>query len=160
MKTLYLIRHGEAEPAHLAKSDKQRALTLAGQDEVRSLTQRMSKQLAMPDLFLVSDAHRTLQTAEIIQVHWPCEALSLKILPLLYDNDYQSVFAYLQKIHHAHDTVAVCGHNPTLSLLTHFFLGEDYRLGTAHCVAMQFDIERWKGLFYHAGQKIAIFDTL
>lgn len=160
MKILYLIRHAETEIALPGQRDRDRLLTASGEQDAAALAKKLSQHLKIPDLFLASTAKRALQTAEIIRKTWPCEEVLFQQEALIYEKTYQELFNYLQQLSNKYTIVAVCGHNPTLSLLTDFFLDDKCRLETANCVAITFDIAAWRELFYHTGQKIGYFNSL
>lgn len=62
MKTILIMRHGEAEP--LIKSDESRLLTSVGIAQAREIGLWLSEQSFAPEGFLVSPFSRAQQTAE------------------------------------------------------------------------------------------------
>jgi broad specificity phosphatase PhoE len=83
MKTLYVLRHGQAVPDAEAQSDHQRALTPRGRADVRRAAQYLSKRPHLPSLVMTSSATRALQTAKLCLAALP-DAPKLMILDGLY----------------------------------------------------------------------------
>lgn len=66
MVQLYILRHGEAGKSMPASSrDSDRALTVAGEEEVREVAKALSSLGVRPDFVATSSLKRALQTAQI-----------------------------------------------------------------------------------------------
>jgi phosphohistidine phosphatase len=67
MKTLYLLRHAEAEGgSSLADGDHGRVLSIRGRAEGREVGRFMKSQGMVPEFILASDALRTMSTARLV----------------------------------------------------------------------------------------------
>jgi len=75
MKTLYLIRHGQAQPA--AGLDSERALTEQGQQEVIAMSASLP---ASCDLFFASPYVRAQQTAQLIAQRLNAELMTVPLI--------------------------------------------------------------------------------
>jgi phosphohistidine phosphatase len=117
MKTLYLLRHGEAQSS--GYEDFDRPLT----DHGKATIEKVGKQLAsgtQPDLVIYSPAMRTLETKEIVAQH-----LDKKTQYIEYKNLYaapvQDIFNMIQSIDYNYQSLLIIAHNPGLSDLTSEF---------------------------------------
>ncbi|MDP2206083.1 MAG: histidine phosphatase family protein [Alphaproteobacteria bacterium] len=67
MKTLYLLRHAEAEGgSSLADGDHGRVLSIRGRAEGREVGRFMKEHGMVPEFILASDALRTMSTARLV----------------------------------------------------------------------------------------------
>lgn len=67
MKTLYLLRHAEAEAgSSLAAGDHGRVLSIRGRAESRDVGRFMKDQGMVPEFILASDSLRTVSTARLV----------------------------------------------------------------------------------------------
>ncbi len=120
---LHLVRHGQAET--LATSDKGRFLTAQGRAEALKISGVLALRSTWPpDIFCVSTAERTLQTVEIIARETGIPAEKIRKSQMLYAIGSQALLQEVQKLDDAHHTVAVCGHNPSMTLLTELLSGK------------------------------------
>ncbi|MFG0382460.1 phosphohistidine phosphatase SixA [Pseudomonas sp. zbq_18] len=144
--TLWLLRHGEAEPR--ARSDAERPLTERGRREVRKAAERLRGcELAH---ILVSPYLRAQQTAELVR-----ESLGLK-LPLTtvdWATPDDSPRAAANQLDAYPGECLLVSHNPLLGslagLLLHGHLQQPLGLSTASLVAL--DGETIPGLMQLAG---------
>ncbi|MFO0930540.1 MAG: phosphohistidine phosphatase SixA [Gemmataceae bacterium] len=122
---LILIRHGEAAPvgAHGVHDDEERPLTDAGRGQCRAAAAALKRLGVKLDRLLASPLVRARQTAEEVVAGWgdgapeveECEALApggrkRKVNQKLLQDSV--------------DTVAVVGHNPDLSEMVGWYLGD------------------------------------
>lgn len=144
--TLWLLRHGEAEPR--ARSDAERPLTERGRREVRKAAERLRGRAL--EHILVSPYLRAQQTAELVR-----ETLGLK-LPLTTVDWATPDDAPRTAASHLDAYPGECllvSHNPLLGslsgLLVHGHLQQPLGLSTASLVAL--DGETIPGLMQLAG---------
>lgn len=111
MLKLFLIRHGEAEPAAMGQTDHSRVLTARGKADILALQHKIFPAISDAFNIVCSTAVRTLTTAALI---------GGKTAPLPHDSLYNGdVAAYLQVIlrYSTADHLVVVGHNPVISWL-------------------------------------------
>ena len=65
MKTLYVLRHGQAVRDDQASSDFERELTPRGEAEARQAAAHLQQRAQPPSLVLTSSASRARQTADL-----------------------------------------------------------------------------------------------
>jgi phosphohistidine phosphatase len=145
MKTLYVLRHGQATPEGEAGSDRERALTPRGRAEVQRTAQYLSGRAQQPSLILTSSATRARQTAEL------CAAGSggapvLVALDGLYLAEPPSYLAALATRAEPHGAALVVGHNPGLEALIYVLTDRSEHLATASLVEIALPIAAWTEL--------------
>ena len=123
---LFVVRHARAEArsdAHFP-NDSQRRLTRPGIDEFTRLARRIGRAWDAPTVVLASRFERAWETAGILrdEAKWPkarrCEVLEA-------DHAGGIAAVELAIIEHAGDSLAVVGHEPTLSELVSHLMGTD-----------------------------------
>lgn len=123
---LFVVRHARAEERSDAQfpNDSQRPLTKQGIDEFTRLARRLERAWDAPAVVLASRFERAWQTARILrdEAKWPkaqrCEML---------EADHAGGIAAVEQaiLEHAGDSLAVVGHEPTLSELVSHLIGTD-----------------------------------
>ena len=145
MKTLYVMRHGQAAPEGAADSDHDRELTPRGHAEAQRAAQHLRECDKPPSLIFASSATRARQTAQLC-----ADTLAgppqLTILEGLYLAEPPSYLAALAARGKAHDGVLVVGHNPGLEALIHVLTDRSEHLATASLVEIALPIAAWSEL--------------
>jgi phosphohistidine phosphatase len=145
MKTLYVMRHGQAAPEGTADSDHDRELTPRGHAEVQRAAQHLREHDKPPSLIFASSASRARQTAQQC-----ADTLAgppqLTILEGLYLAEPPSYLAALAARGKAHDGVLVVGHNPGLEALIYVLTDRSEHLATASLVEIALPIAAWSEL--------------
>ncbi len=112
MQRLTLMRHAEAEQ-NASKGDFNRALTASGQAAARIVGEHLAARGLVPDLALVSNARRAVQTWEAAQPAFPTARLEL--VPELYNAPAKTLLAAAKRADAGH--VMLVAHNPGLQVL-------------------------------------------
>lgn len=144
MKTLYVLRHGQAAPEAENESDHVRELTLHGEAEVRRAAQHLRERPSLPSLVLASDATRTRQTAELCRSALGDARLAFS--DELYLAEASSYLAELAESAEPHAAVMVVGHNPGLEALIYVLTQRSEHLATASLVEIELPIASWAEL--------------
>ncbi len=166
MRHLVLLRHAEAEAAHPAQGDFERALTAQGRAQARAAGERLRQLSVFPDLLLSSPAERARLCAQIVaRVLGYLQPIDYQ--PALYQAAAPALLATLQRCAAPAQTLLLVAHNPGLSELAHRLaaavqlvqaqvvgvrgtagLGKDssFMLGTAELCRLEFDIGQWSEL--------------
>jgi phosphohistidine phosphatase len=144
--TLWLLRHGEAEPR--ARSDAERALTERGRKEVRKSAEHLrGRELAH---ILVSPYLRAQQTAELVR---ETLGLTLPLTTVDWATPEDSPRSVADRLEHYPGECLLVSHNPLLGNLSGFLLHGNLQqplgLHTASLVALDGDIV--PGLMHLAG---------
>ncbi len=118
---LLIIRHAIAIPRGTPGiPDEERPLTPRGQRRFRKAARGLARVAARPDVLLTSPLRRALGTAEIAAQAWG--GIKPTIEPVLAEGSPATVLAAFST-QPADSTVAVVGHEPTLSALLATLLG-------------------------------------
>jgi len=138
---LYLLRHGEAEPAS-GTGDTLRALTEAGRQEVITVARQFASRNLSIDSCYVSPALRAQQTASIF-LEQTFNAPQITTIEELSANKRASqLMAFLDKS--SSENILLVSHNPILSellaLMTHGNVDRMHILDTGNLACIQFDI--------------------
>jgi phosphohistidine phosphatase len=144
MKTLYVLRHGQAAPAAEGKSDYERELTPRGQSGVRRAAKHLRKRPTVPSLILASSAARARQTAEACLAALP--GVRLVLADELYLAEPSSYFTELAESAEPHAAVVVVGHNPGLEALIYVLTECSEHLATASLVEIELEVAAWSEL--------------
>jgi phosphohistidine phosphatase len=145
MKTLYVLRHGQAVPEGEAGSDHERALTARGRGEVLHSARHLSEHAHPPSLILASSATRARQTAELCHAGLPGPP-RLLLLDSLYLAEPSTYLAALAARAEPHADVLVVGHNPGLEALIYVLTDRSEHLATASLVEIALPIAAWNEL--------------
>lgn len=154
MKRIYIIRHGKAEEGY-GKSDFERDLMPKGIKKTQKVAQYLKAKGIRPQLLLVSMAHRTLQTAEIIR-----ETLSLS--PSIIQEEkglyLASINSILNEIFAIEDTVEelmIIGHNPGISsLATYLCKNEIDWMPTSAIIGVELKLDKWNEISNGKGKML------
>ena len=125
MRTLILLRHGEAETRAASGRDRDRALTARGRIDAALAGRAMAADGLKPDAVLVSPAVRTRQTWEAARAALPDAPEAVEASDL-YDAPPLALITAAQD--ERADTVLLVAHNPGLPALADLLTG-DPRLG-------------------------------
>jgi phosphohistidine phosphatase len=145
MKTLYVLRHGQAIPESEAASDEARALTPRGHAEAQRAALHLAQRTRLPTLLLASSAVRARQTADacLAALPGPPQLLSLDSLYLAEPPSYLAALAARAE---PHDAALVVGHNPGLEALIYVLTDRSEHLATASLVEIALPIAGWSEL--------------
>ena len=145
MKTLYVLRHGQAAPESEASTDHDRQLTRRGEAEVQRAALALAGRPRPPSLILSSSAARARHTAELCR-NVDANGAELSIVADLYLAGPESYLAALAAHGQAHDVAMLVGHNPGLELLVRQLTDRSEHLATASLVEIELPIEAWSEL--------------
>jgi phosphohistidine phosphatase len=116
---LLVIRHAHAAPQTAAMTDAERPLTLDGERRFRAAARGLAQRVT-PDVLLTSPLLRARQTAAIASVAWG--GLAATPERALASGGVDAILTALG--HHPDDaTVALVGHEPTVSMLVAQLVG-------------------------------------
>lgn len=143
MKSLYLVRHADAESPRFG-SDFERKLTTYGEQRAAALGYFLQKRGISPQLVISSDAIRAAMTAQIIadvlQIAQP-----VKLENKIYNASESQLLDYLMMAEvEVADSILLVGHNPTLSQFVYSQAGKPGRsMQTASVVGLTYNIGNW-----------------
>lgn len=121
MKRIVLIRHAKAEAPRAGLDDHERALTLEGRTSASDLATTLLDQGIAIQLALVSSAVRTQQTWKLMAGAFA--DAELRTVEALYETHVGGVHHELVGLDESVETVAVVGHEPTISATAAWLAG-------------------------------------
>ena len=161
MKTLLILRHGQAE-GHAPGGDKERTLTERGEREAASVADRILEIFGCPDLIVASDATRARQTARIVAavVGYPVE---IETQGAIYEAGLKTLLSAVRRLPESAGNVLLVGHNPGLEMLARVLDAEaavPAPLPTAGMVPLRLETTRWEDVRPHTGRRIPMTPNL
>lgn len=124
MKTLYLLRHAEAEAgSSLQDGDHARVLSPRGRAEGREVGRFMKEQGMVPEFILASDALRTVSTARLVAEELFGDRknpITSRFERMLYLAPADALLGHVQAVTGKLERLLLVAHNPgTLELALH-----------------------------------------
>jgi phosphohistidine phosphatase len=116
---LLVIRHAQAAPQTPAITDAERPLTAEGERQFRAAARGLAQRVT-PDVLLTSPLLRARETAAIASAAWG--GLAATPDRALATGGVDGILATLEN-HPGHATVAIIGHEPTVSMLVAQLMG-------------------------------------
>jgi phosphohistidine phosphatase len=120
MTRLVLVRHAKAEAPRPGLDDHDRSLTLEGRSSATALAATLADAGVEISVALVSSAVRTQQTWKLMGTAFPDAAA--KTEPAIYETHVGGIVGLLREVD-ADGTVAVVGHEPTISATAAWLAG-------------------------------------
>jgi len=120
MKTLILMRHGNALSCWDAKvpSDRLRPLSAQGKEKVRQSAQKIAGQHICPQVIFTSPLMRAAQTAEIVSATFHNTPIETETILNGFSSETE-VCEFLREQFERYDTVLAVGHNPNVTYTAH-----------------------------------------
>jgi phosphohistidine phosphatase len=149
MKKLHLIRHAKSSWDNPSDSDFDRPLNERGKRDAPLMSKRFAAS-HRPQAIVSSPALRAISTAKIF-----ARALNMKEVHQekeIYEAPLSALVPVLCEFQNAWQEVAVFGHNPGLSLLTHYLTGEYPEMPTCAIVSIDLFIDDWAAVTANAGR--------
>ncbi|ACF47175.1 putative phosphohistidine phosphatase, SixA [Prosthecochloris aestuarii DSM 271] len=152
MKTLYLVRHAKSSWDNANMSDFDRPLNSRGEKAAPLMAQKMLKASVVPDLIITSPAKRALSTAEVFSdmLDYPVERIEQRME--IYEGGIQHMLKLVQEIDDSCNTVLLFGHNPNLTIFTHFLTSKHIQnVATCGIVKILMPHEHWNETMMDSG---------
>ena len=124
MKSVSLLRHGQAEASTYADADYERILTDKGRKDIFNLAYHLAGRKAKFDAIIYSPSARTAQTFEVLN-----ELIHVNIQncihdQLLYNSSQEMIMKTINELPETFRNVLVIGHNPSITnFANHFSFG-------------------------------------
>lgn len=118
-KTLYLMRHGQAEEGH---PDHDRGLTEKGICDARRQGRNIFRD-EMPDRFIVSTAARTDQVVGHLREELKFDEKIVQFENSMYNATMRELFRVVTSLDELWSTVCLIGHNPSITYLAEYLTG-------------------------------------
>lgn len=122
-KTLYLIRHSKADFLTNGISDLERSLTAEGIRDSHLVANKLMERDVKWDLLISSNAFRAINTAIIFSEKLGHTGEKILLTEKLYETKLKDYIDVVSSIKKEYNTVALFGHNQTISEFS-FYLSE------------------------------------
>jgi phosphohistidine phosphatase len=123
MKTIYLLRHAQAEPRSENVPDKGRKLVKGGIEDSGAVAQNLREEGVMPDLIISSSAPRALETARIFAKKLKFKGPDILLKEKIYSaDDARALLQIIRGMDDKYNSVMMVGHDPSLSALAQLLI--------------------------------------
>ena len=156
MKTLLLMRHGQAQDAS-PERDPGRKLTKKGERDAAFLGEKIAAKFGLPDFVVASDAARARRTAVLAAAGYQAE---IALASRIYDATVIDLLEVIHALPDDADTVLLVGHNPGLAMLGVELDREAAvppSLPPAGLIALGLDVAHWADVGFPCGQRLALW---
>jgi phosphohistidine phosphatase len=153
MKTLYLLRHADAEPAKYYDDDRDRELSSKGERDARRLGRFLAATDQLPDQFVTSTAVRARRTVEALPAggEWQAE-VPVRPSHALYQAQPADVLDEIQATDDDVQSILLVGHEPTWSTTVSQMIGAaNVSLPPGTCVRIDVNGDAWSSLSFGDG---------
>lgn len=145
MRILTLIRHAKSSWAQEGLDDFERPLNERGRRDAPVMAARFSNEIGRPDLLLSSPALRAITTARVFANVLDIAADGIELQSRIYDATPVTLMEIVRQLDDRHRHVALFGHNPGFSELSHQLASCDFdELPTCGIAHISLTIERWQ----------------
>lgn len=150
MKRLQLIRHAHARGDSPTGQDLHRPLSTQGLSWAAELANRLSGAEHRADLWLVSTATRTRETAEVVRATL-VDPSEIRFLDELYLAEPATILTCVAREAADVDAVTVVAHNPGIEILAAVLTQKQQLFFTpGSSLTATFDTDSWEGLLDQA----------
>jgi phosphohistidine phosphatase len=147
MKTVYIVRHGKAVPAHANIADADRLLTDTGVARTCKIAEYMNETKPVIDQIIASPAERAYATALIIADKLGIKANKVVSDEKLFTGDESDVLEVIEALDDSIKSVMIVGHNPVITMVSNRFANPKLEsLPTTGVVSVHLDTDNWVDL--------------
>ena len=144
MKTLFIVRHGEASWDSPELSDYKRPLLKEEINISKTVANYLCEKKIIVNKIISSSAVRAMETAKVSAPIINFPKGKIEIMKELYLAELNEIFDVLYAIDDEFDSVMIFGHNPGLTELANAFLDKIVdNLPTTAVVSVKINNEKW-----------------
>lgn len=162
-KTLYIIRHAEAEDFGNSAmlKDFERNLTGRGISQSARLGSFLVKDSVKIDSFVSSPANRAFQTAKVLLEQYKLEAGMIRLEESLYGGGPRAYLACLNGTAEELNSIAIFGHNPDITFFAEYLTRDDVggNIKKASVIELRFENQTWAEISGKTGDLIRRVDV-
>ena len=155
MRTLLLLRHGQAAPEQ-GNHDRERPLTERGRRDADGVGRWLASEGLLPEQILSSSALRTGETARRVAVAAKFVG-SIALLDELYLGEPEAYIEAAARLARGAERLLIVGHNPSLEALALTWSGQPTSLPTAALLVCSLPIANFSELSAEVCGKISRF---
>lgn len=155
MRRLILIRHGKSSWKNNTFTDHDRPLKKRGRRDSLSMGIQLVENALVPDLLLISSAKRATETADQLLLSLQCYS---RIVPEIYGASVDMLEGLIREQERRFETIALVGHNPTLTDFINATGHDILNLPTASAASISIkSLSRWDTFSIEMGELDRIF---
>jgi phosphohistidine phosphatase len=155
MKTLIVAMHAQSDWDRTMKNDFDRPITEQGMQEVTITASKVAQKYKKVDKIISSSAVRAYSTAKIFAEEFEYEEDKIETDFNFYEKGCKYFLNKLSEQNDDNNTILIVGHNPVVTTLTSYFIGdEDLMMLAGNVVVISFDINSWQEILSSFGKKI------
>ena len=145
MKTIFFIRHAKSSWKDPSLADIDRPLNKRGKKAGPLMAGKLKEKISSLDLILTSPATRARITADYFAEKFKLSGGKFREDPKIYHGDVEEYIDCIRQIgDDGIQSVALFGHNPTLTFLANEFSDHDIEnVPTAGILHIESDIKKW-----------------
>jgi len=157
MKTLFLVRHAQADDALPGESDFGRILTRRGMQDATEMGRRLEERDSIPQQIVTSGARRAHTTAIVLANELNISEKKLRIDERIYAATINDLLTVAREQTHC-DSLMLVGHNPTITEFADKLSSERGidSMPTCGIVTMHFKISSWPDINWRAGTDVEL----
>lgn len=148
MKTLYIIRHAEAEDLY-GQPDSFRPLTERGNLQALALGNHLGQ---LPTNWTVSPAVRTYSTAHVLSTTQNKKPL-VHLEKKMYNAELSDLLEVIELLPNDWNEVVLIGHNPGVSYLSQYLTTVQHSFKKSAVVKIEIEIDAWSQLNQGCGKE-------
>ena len=145
MKTLILMRHGEAQALSVDGIDFNKTLTSNGLKQAMSKGEELRKKNIAPNLIVHSSAKRTTETFK--EVNKTLQCFNKQSTKEIYNASLTAILNVVHEIDKSNDVAMVIGHNPGISeLAEHLCSNYSGWFSPSDVLILSFEDSQWRDI--------------
>jgi phosphohistidine phosphatase len=145
MKTLYLMRHAKSSWESTGVADADRPLIPKGVKKTNLIVDFLKNRGTKIDLLISSQAVRAFETARIVAAGLGYQEDQIQVDRKIYDGYYDRILDVIYGTSNEVNSLAIFGHNPTITHLANLFLHPGIEdMPTSAVVCLTFPTDKWE----------------
>ena len=147
MKTLLITRHAKSDWDNEELTDFERTLNARGMKDAPAMAKLIASKVSKIDKIVSSSAVRAFSTAKFFAQAFDYDENEIEKNIEFYTNGAKHIIKILMSQNNENDVVMIFGHNPTVSSLVAYFIGEVVgNLPTCSVACIDFDVDNWQDI--------------
>lgn len=153
MKTLYIVRHAQAEDHYHYQRDFDRELTSQGIRKAVQAGKQLAAEGNIPQVIITSTAERTQRTAGLLAENMGLAASAILPDEDLYNASPRTLLQVISRISDQYDKVMLVGHNPGVSYLAEWLTGsrDINSMATCSLAHVELNLTHWAATEQNCG---------
>lgn len=143
-KTLFLVRHAEAESSGAGQKDHDRVLTNTGFADALRMGKKLFDKGIKLDKIISSSATRAAVTAELLSEQLKFPVSEIEFDKEIFEASVRSLLNYVNQASSDYNSLMIVGHNPVISYFAEYITGEQIgSIPTTGVAQIVFEIGKW-----------------